>query len=572
MIGVEVLPLRVLSCLLVLLAIVPASRAADRQAAVEVGITGQVLAPDGSPVTQGSVALMISPTNRVNAAIDRAGHFRIVPDQTGWQRLFISVPGSAPYRANVTVPSSRTMVLPAITLLEPTYFHVRFVTTDGEPLAAGGLRSQSLDIDGAPILDPLGHVREQEEPDGSITIGPLPPGRTMMAFNRPPFAQTRLRDINVTGTKQVIEGGTIPIGPGAQLHVDILDGERRPVPRHDVWLEDASQPSPLSFMTVKTNEHGRAVFERLGPGRYRVWTRTAQRCGNQELTIARLVSTGDSGVQQTRLVIGGRAVFRVTSTLGAVAGRAVWASPDAPPQSPWQARLLTSMPRGAFVPTLSPPRCSGVTDADGRVVLTPFPPGPSQLRVNLFNSSYIVRVNVPDGKEMPIAIPDGLIPVRVTSRINQQPVQAQVKWVGGGATVEAVATANGDALLEAVGSTGGTLTISAREHQTLEGKFDQTPEPQQEVALIPLPTARVGVRVVSSGGDAIAGAVVELIPRGSADASEFVVADAKGVAAFTDAPPGPLQFRAHAEGFAPGTVRVAEEDRASIVLTLARVR
>ncbi len=518
-----------------LLSIAPAPRA-EQPSAVEAGITGEVLAPDGSPVTQGSVALVMSPTSRVIAAIDRTGHFRILPDGLGSQRLFISVPGYAPYRANVTVPSSRTMALPVITLLEPTYFHARFVTTDGEPLAAGGLRRQSLDIDGAPILDPLDHVREQVEPDGSITIGPLPPGRTMMAFNRPPFAQTRLRDINVTGTKQVIEGGTIAIGPGAQLHVDILDGGGQPVKQHEVWLEDSVQPSPLSFMAVKTNEQGRAIFERLGSGRYRVWTRTVDRCNNrQELTIARLASTGDRGIAQTRLVIGGRAMFRITSTLGPVAGRAVSVSPDAPQQSPWQARLVMFSPRRPppLLPT-SPPACSGVTDADGRVVLTPFPPGPSQLRVNLFNSSYRVRLNVPDGREMPIVVPDGLIPVRVTDRITQQPVQAQVTWVGGGTTVEASATANGDVLLEAAGVTGGTLTISARNHQTLEGRFDQTPETLQEVALTPLPSATLTVRVVGSAGDAVGGALVELVARGPADASEFLVADAKGTATFVD--------------------------------------
>ena len=515
---------------------------------------------------------MMSQTSRVIAAIDRTGQFRILPDGPGWQRLFISVPGYAPYRANVTVPPSRTIALPAVTLLEPTYFHARFVTTDGEPLAAGGLRRQSLDIDGAPIDDALDHVREQVEPDGSITIGPFPPGRTMMAFNRPPIAQTRLRDISVTGRRQVIEGGTIAIGPGAPLHVDIVDSRGQAVTRHDVWIEDAVQPSPMSFMPVKTNEQGRAVFERLASGRYRVWTRTVERCGGAELTIARVVSAGGNGAAQTRLVIGGRAAIRITSTLGPVSGRAVSLSPDAPLQSPWQARLLTSMPRGSSVPALSPPRCRGVTDADGRIVLSPFPPGPAQLRVNLFNSSYIARLNVSDGREIAVIVPDGLIPVRVTNRINQQPVQAQVKWVGGGATVEAVATANGDALLEAAGHTGGTLTISAREYQTLEGSFEQTPETQQDVALAPLPSARVAVRVVSSDGDAIARAVVELIARGPADASEFVVADAKGMAAFSDAPLGPLQFSAHADGFTPATLRVAEENRASIVIALARVR
>jgi hypothetical protein len=34
--------------------------------------------------------------------------------------------------------------------------------------------------------------------------------------------------------------------------------------------------------------------------------------------------------------------------------------------------------------------------------------------------------------------------------------------------------------------------------------------------------------------------------------------------------PGPLQFRAHADGFAPAVVRIEEDARASIVITLMR--
>ena len=202
----------------------PAPRAAQQVATPEAGITGLVLTPDGAPVTQGNVTLMTSMTSRVNAAIDRSGHFRLLPDGQGSKRLFISVPGLAPYRANLNVPSSRTMALPDITLQEATYFHARFVTTESEPLPAAGLRKRSIDRDGLTITDPLDHVREQIEPDGSITIGPLPAGRMMMAFDRQPLAQTRLRDIDVNGTKKLIEGGTIPIAPGAQLHVEIVDG------------------------------------------------------------------------------------------------------------------------------------------------------------------------------------------------------------------------------------------------------------------------------------------------------------------------------------------------------------
>ena len=65
--------------LLVLLAGAPASGAAQAAAPGDAGITGLVLAPDGSPVTQGAVALVRSSTNHITAAIDRTGHLRIVP-------------------------------------------------------------------------------------------------------------------------------------------------------------------------------------------------------------------------------------------------------------------------------------------------------------------------------------------------------------------------------------------------------------------------------------------------------------------------------------------------------------
>jgi hypothetical protein len=564
--------LRALSAVVVLLLIAQAPPAAQ-PAAVQAGITGLVLAPDGAPVTQGNVALMSSSVARVTAAIDRTGHFRIVPDEPGLQRLFISVPGYAPYRANVTVPASRVMALPDLTLLEPTYFHARFVTADGESLPAGGMRRRSIDSDGGSIPDPLGHVREQLELDGSITIGPLPPGRTLLAFDRPAFAQTRLRDVSVTGTKQTIDGGTTTIDRGAQLQVDILDGAGQPVPRHDVWIEDAVQPSPLSFMPVKTNAEGRAVFERLASGRYRVWTKTAERCGNQELTLTRLQSTSGSGVTRMRLVIGGRAAFRITSPLGPVTGRNVYASPDTPPQAPWQFRYADAFPRPRQLPIVpsSVSSCSGATDADGRVVLTPFPPGQARLRVILFNSSFTARLSVPaSGREMVVEVPDGLMPVKVTDQTSREPVQAQVVWVGGGGRVEASTNANGDALLEATGATGGTLTISARGYQTLEGSFDETPGTLQEVALMPLPSELVTLRVVNSDGEALAGAVVELLTRSLSDPAEFVAANAKGIATFTGVPPGQLQFSAHADGYTPATVRVAEDARASILITLTR--
>jgi len=373
----------------------------------------------------------------------------------------------------------------------------------------------------------------------------------------------------------MIEGGTISIGPGTQLHVEIVDGADRPVPRHDVWLEDAIQPSPLSFQTMKSTEQGRAVFDRLAAGRYRVWTLTDDRCNGRALTMSRLVAVGASGTARARLVIGGRATFKITTALGALYGRAITLAPDAPATAPWQPRFADSMTRPGQLQMMpgSSSSCGGVTDGDGRVTLTPFPPGPAQLRVHLFNSTYLARVTVPEnGSEIAIAIPDGLTPVRVTNQITHQPVVAQLTWVGGGGRVEAATTANGDALLEGVGRMGGTLTISAREYQTLEGQFDDTPEIQQDVALVPSPSARVAVRVVNSDGAGIGGAVVELLPPMAGDPAEFAAADAKGIATFLELPAGALQFGAHADGFLSSTIRVPEEGRASITITLKRTQ
>ena len=549
--------------------------AALQPAAPATGITGVVLDSDGAPVTGGNVALMMPSTTRVSAEIDRSGGFRILADRDGRQTLFVSVPGHAPYRAYLNVPASRIMALPPIALTAATYFHARFVTTDGELLAASGLRNRSLDFDGGTIPDPLEHVRHQIEADGSITVGPLPLGRTLLAFDRVPYAQTRVRDVNVTGKDKVIEGGTISIQRGGQLEVDIVNAAGLPVRRHNVFIEDAARPSPLSFPVARTNEQGRAVFDRLASGRYRIFTETPERCVRNYLTVSRLITAGGNASTRTRIIVGGRAAVRIMSSIGPMAGRGAFITPDAPSDAPWQPRYADMMMQPRRLPPSlnSPPSCGGVTDTDGRITLAPFPPGPAQLRVGLFNSAFITRVTVPEnGREMVIAVPDGLMPVRVTDASTRQPIAARLTWAGGGGRVEASTTPNGDSLLEGVGTTGGTLTIEARGYQTLEGTFTETPETLQEVALLPLPATRLEVRVVNNDGGPIAGAVVALLPRGPGDATEFAAANAKGVATFSEVPPGPLRFSAHSEGFTSASIAIAEESRASIVIPLTNPR
>src|SRR5215468_4255049 len=103
----------------------PASATPRAQSPVveEVGVSGYVLAPDGTPVSVGTVS-----DGRSTASIDRTGHFRLVTPRSGLLQMLVSVPGLAPYRFTVTVPASRSLRLPVIRLATAVYFRVRFVS------------------------------------------------------------------------------------------------------------------------------------------------------------------------------------------------------------------------------------------------------------------------------------------------------------------------------------------------------------------------------------------------------------------------------------------------------------
>jgi hypothetical protein len=79
----------------------------------EPGVSGYVLAPDGTPVSGGTVVAQVGMISPITS-IDRAGRFRWVPRRAGSVQLLISAPGLAPYRVNVVVPDSRSLRLPVI--------------------------------------------------------------------------------------------------------------------------------------------------------------------------------------------------------------------------------------------------------------------------------------------------------------------------------------------------------------------------------------------------------------------------------------------------------------------------
>jgi carboxypeptidase family protein len=547
-----------------LVAVSPVPATTGEQAAMEEPVvSGYVLAPDGTPVSGGTVFAQ-SGFVPVTASIDSAGRFRLVPMRSGSHQFLVSVPGLAPHRFTVTVPDSRSLRLPVIRLARGAYFRVRLVSPAGEPIIAPQLRRRLFDASSKPIVDGLSdRIPEPADNDGAMTIGPLPRGLMSVAVDMPLFAQTRLPDVNVGDATNSVDGGTIAIPqPGAVLHVDVLDGTGAPVPDHEVVIDDARPRSPLRFPPVRTNQQGRATFDRLATGRYRVWTTTApKRCANVVLATSRVVAVSDSGTVETPLVVGGRATFRITSPLGPAMGILISASPNVPP---------LPLP---FAYRASSFGCRGATDADGRVTLMNFPPGPAHVDVRMANSTYVRQIAVPsDGREVAVAIPEGLLSVHVVDALKNQPVAgATITWTGSGARVEATATASGDALLEGVGTAGGTLAVSAQGYQPVEEPLTEPPALPHIIALRPLPPApNLRSRVITTSGEPLRNAVVELISANPAAVPRVAMTDAKGVVTFSDVPSGSLQLIAHGEGFVTSTMRVGEAPSSEVVFTLSR--
>ena len=525
----------------------------------EAGVTGYVLAPDGTPVSDGTVTVTFR-FPLATASIERSGRFRVLPPRPGTYDLVVTVPGFALYRLSVVVPASRSLRLPVIRLSRGSYFRVRLVTPAGDPIVIPLIRRRLLDATGHAILDtPADRTSDSTDADGAITIGPLPPGMLTAAVDMPLFAQTRLPDVAISEADKILDGGTVVVQqPGAVLNVDLVDGEGAPVPNQYVFLDDARPQSPLVFRPVETDLHGRATFDRLAPGRYRLQAMAIDRCANARLRTSRDVPMPGSGLVAIRLVIGGRAAFRISSPLGPVRGAAIAAEPDVP-------RPAAPLVRGPMVSG-----CVGSTNADGRAMLPNFPPGPARIDVRLTNSTYERRIDVPtDGHEIAIDIPDGFLPVRVVSAVtNQTMAGATIAWTSSGGRAEATTTAAGEALLEGVGAEAGTLAATAPGYQDAEEQLSEPPGVPHTIALTPVrPIRNVTARVMTISGDPIPDAVVELVSAIAAAVPRVGVTGRTGVIVFADVPPSSARLVANADGFAPSATRIGSA-ASDVVLTL----
>jgi hypothetical protein len=540
----------------------------------ELGVSGSVLTPTGAPVSDGTVTLQTYGAEVV-IPIGPNGRFRIVPHAPGLSRLYVSVPGFTLHRVNLTVPLSKTFTLPPIRVSNPSYFRVRVVSPAGEPIAYPRILRHSVDVNGIPIWEPPGtRVPDKIDPDGTTTIGPLPRGVTTFALDAPPFARMRLPDVRITGESPLIDAGTVRLEPGATLHVDVVNALQAPVAAHDVHLEEAAPSAPTLLASQRTDEQGRATFDRVASGRYRVRMVAEPPCGTRKLAIAHPITARGRGVAHARVVIEGSVNLRLTSSGVPLPAAQISLTPEAPPPlpPPWlrEVRVPLQFVRRPFgLPAAS--SCSGATDSAGRVTLSSFPPGPARVDVRLPNATWIHRLDVRDGRELKLDIPGGFMPLRILHAHTRAPVAgAAITWTSGGSRVEASASATGDALLDGVAAAPGILAIRSPGYVPVELKLQSPPEVLHEIALEPTRDASLQCRVVTESGDPLVDAAVELTPDIPLEIGHVATTDAKGVVRFFDVPPGSLRLMAYAEGYVVSPVKVPAHHVDDVTLVASR--
>ncbi len=531
------------------------------------GVRGGVVNHEATPLTEGAVTLQASVGSAVvSGQLDQSGRFRLVPTVAGRHRLRIVVPGYAPRLADVIVPSSRAMALPTLLLEEPAYFRAKFVTSDGEVIVSPAIRRRTVGPDG--VTFPTGDG-SRVDADGSITIGPLADGVTSMALDMPGLAQTRLPDVTVRGDQRLHDGGTIVIQPGTVVHVAIVNLDGTPVADYPVTIEDAQPNSPLTLRTARTDSQGRATFDRLGAGRYRVSSSMLERCsGREPLSTGQQVTVNGTGNVGVRIVVGGRTALSVTSSQVPLAGRAVSVAP-ASSEHPTHARTITVAGKPPIV--FAPPSCPGSTDGDGRATFAGVPGGAARVSVRLHNSTFERRVDLRgDGRDIAIEVPAGALQLRVINRSSGLPVpQASVTWNGGGYRVLATATGSGDVLLEGVGDSPGAIEVTAPGFLDAKAEVPGLAAPL-EVAMTPAPSRDRRVVIVADTGEPIAHAIVLLAPATVFDVGVYATPDANGVVRFLNLPPGAARVAAQADGFVGAAVNLPADSDAPVTLTLVR--
>ena len=226
----------------------------------------------------------------------------------------------------------------------------------------------------------------------------------MLGLDSPPLALTRLQDLYVSDSGELLDVGTVMVDLGRILHVDVVDATGAPIPGHNVLIEDARPFGPFLFPASRTTPQGRATFQRLAAGTiprphldgWPLWRAATDLwpsrvcAGPRNLQHPdRCRGHGEPSPQHTVRRITRR--FCDTDAGFGDATTSALASDDADnPMSPRPSLDRSHQKR----------RASGPRTQTGCVALSDFPPGPARIDLRFPNSRYTQRVTVktPDAR------------------------------------------------------------------------------------------------------------------------------------------------------------------------------
>jgi hypothetical protein len=541
------------------------------------GLTGRVLDPAGEALPGAAVTADLlgrPPGNRpaFSTSTDEHGRFHLDVSPGGSHLLQVTASGFAPERIVLDLPPSRAMALPAMALSPETRVRARITLDGGAPVQVPALLGRPFAVDGTPLRFQPSRWTLEPADDGAVTFGPVPRGIAVLGIEEPPLARTRLPDVRVDGSRRLVDIGTVVIRPGAELHVRVTAPDGSPVARTWVSLGDGETVSPFEALRRATDEDGRVVFEGLARGRHVLTVRGDPPCRSTSPGYAREVEVPESGVQRETVIIGAATLtVRFSSQGRPMSGVPVSVHPAMPEmrRPAWQAQQVATEPRHP-----GPLECSGTTDADGQVAIAQVPIGSHHLRVHLLNATWSARLRMPAGAAtMSIVLPEHAAAVRVVDAATGTPLaHADVRFEGERARVVAQTTVTGDALLEALPASAGTLTVVANGYEPLARRLSPLGGPT-EVRLRRSPAPAVSCRVVDEHGRPLVGAVVLLQTQDGKD-GQVLLTDRFGGAAFTRTVTGQVRLSAAAPGHAEASavVAVSPGPTARTSLVLRRVQ
>jgi hypothetical protein len=540
------------------------------------GVHGYVLTADGLPVASGAVHFE-RPGTTVEAAIGPNGRFQISPPVAGSYDVRVSAPDHMSRRLTVTVPRSGGLLLPPIRLTPASYVRLRVVGPRGEPLATPRIIRESYTITGNPMAgEPGDRGSDRVDEDGTVTIGPLPRGVTVLTLDSAPYARTRLPDVRVTGDHALIDAGTVRVDRGTTLEVLVVDEADTPVPYHDVILDSGAARSPTRLTLERTDSRGIVTFDRLTAGQYDLHARGVHRCQGWWQSVKAGIDVPAANRIRRRFQIGG-VVFTVRATTGGapLSATRLAIAQDAimPAMAAWLRTPIGSPTlRQRLLQRAMGSECAGATGSDGRVSLTRAPQGVSRVSVLLANSSWSREISVPGRPaEVAVEIPTVILPVHVLS--GAAPVGgATVTWTAAGGYVTATTTPTGDALLEGVDEGGGVLSVRAPGFLPYERRLPAPPGVHHQVSLVREPDTALRVQTLTEQGVPLSDAVIELLPRDPMEDPQVMTTDREGIGLFTVVAAGDFRIEARADGYAraAASVHVPKDDGKPLALTLRR--